>query len=118
MVNSKRITLNYELKDAGNTGVTGVELWCTQDTRTWKKGEIVAQTNHSYTVEVKDEGLTASRLLAAQPRRSRQGTAAARRPAAGVGVGGRHQAGRADHQPGIDPRGQGDVHDDPVDGQG
>ena len=63
MVNSKRITLNYELKDAGNTGVTGVELWCTQDTRTWKKGEIVAQTNHSYTVEVKDEGLYGFTLL-------------------------------------------------------
>ena len=63
MVNSKRITLNYELKDAGNTGVTGVELWCTQDTRTWKKGEIIAQTNHSYTVEVKDEGLYGFTLL-------------------------------------------------------
>ena len=63
MVNSKRITLNYELKDAGNSGVTGVELWSTQDTRTWKKGEIVAQTNHSYTVEVKDEGLYGFTLL-------------------------------------------------------
>ena len=64
MVNSKRVTLNYELKDVGSTGVAGVELWTTQDTRTWKKGEIVAQTNHSFTVEVKDEGLYGFTLLA------------------------------------------------------
>ena len=64
MVNSKRITLNYELKDIGSTGVAGVELWTTQDTRTWKKGEIVAETNHSFTVEVKDEGLYGFTLLA------------------------------------------------------
>jgi len=64
MVNSKRVTLNYELKDIGSTGVAGVELWTTQDTRTWKKGEIVAETNHSFTVEVKDEGLYGFTLLA------------------------------------------------------
>ena len=64
MVNSKRITLNYELKDVGASGVGGVEMWCTQDTRTWKKGEVVAQTNHSFTVEVKDEGLYGFTLLA------------------------------------------------------
>ena len=64
MVNSKRITLNYELKDVGASGIGGVEMWCTQDTRTWKKGEVVAQTNHSFTVEVKDEGLYGFTLLA------------------------------------------------------
>jgi len=64
MVNSKRVTLNYELKDVGASGVSGVELWCTQDAHTWKKGEIVAQTSHSFTVEVKDEGLYGFTLLA------------------------------------------------------
>ena len=64
MVNSKRITLNYELKDVGASGVSGVELWSMQDGHTWKKGEIVAQTNHAFTVEVKEEGLYGFTLLA------------------------------------------------------
>ena len=64
MVNSKRVTLNFELKDVGASGVSGVELWCTQDAHAWKKGEIVAQTNHSFTVEVKEEGLYGFTLLA------------------------------------------------------
>ncbi len=64
MVNSKRVTLNFELKDVGASGVSGVELWCTQDAHTWKKGEIEAQTNHSFTVEVKEEGLYGFTLLA------------------------------------------------------
>jgi hypothetical protein len=64
MVNSKRVTLNYELKDVGASGVSGVELWCTQDAHAWKKGEIVAQTSHSFTVEVKEEGLYGFTLLA------------------------------------------------------
>jgi hypothetical protein len=64
MVNNKRITLNYELKDVGVSGVSGVELWCTQDAHSWKRGEIVAQTNHSFSVEVKEEGLHGFTLLA------------------------------------------------------
>jgi hypothetical protein len=64
MVNTKRVTLNYELKDVGVSGVSGVELWCTQDAHTWKRGEIVAQTNHSFSVEVKEEGLHGFTLLA------------------------------------------------------
>ena len=67
MVNSKRVTLNFELKDVGASGVSGVELWVTQagqDANAWKKGEIVAQTNHSFTVEVKEEGLYGFTLLA------------------------------------------------------
>ncbi|HVS34628.1 MAG TPA: hypothetical protein VMS17_03535 [Gemmataceae bacterium] len=67
MVNSKRITLNYELKDVGSSGVSGVELWVTQasqEAHVWKRGEIVAQSSHSFTVEVKDEGLYGFTLLA------------------------------------------------------
>jgi hypothetical protein len=64
MVNCKRVTLNFELKDVGASGVSGVELWSTQDAHAWKKGEIVAQTNHSFTVEVKEEGLYGFTLLA------------------------------------------------------
>ncbi len=64
MVNTKRVTLNYELKDMDNSGISGVELWRTRDAHSWERGEIVAQTNHSFSVEVKDEGLHGFTLLA------------------------------------------------------
>ena len=35
LVNSKRISLNYELKDVGPSGVSVIELWWTQDGRGW-----------------------------------------------------------------------------------
>jgi hypothetical protein len=57
LVNCKRIAFNYEIKDAGPAGVVLVDLWGTQDMKTWKKYEPVAQSPHSYVVEVKDEGL-------------------------------------------------------------
>jgi hypothetical protein len=37
LVNSKRISLNYEVKDVGPSGVSGVELWYTQDGRSWNR---------------------------------------------------------------------------------
>ena len=37
LVNSKRISLNYELKDVGPSGVASVELWFTQDGRSWNR---------------------------------------------------------------------------------
>ena len=64
VVNSKRVTLNYELKDVGSSGVSGVELWCTQDGHSWKKGEVFSQTNKSFSTEVKDEGLYGFTILA------------------------------------------------------
>ncbi|MBX9678699.1 MAG: hypothetical protein K2X38_08030 [Gemmataceae bacterium] len=36
-VNSKRISLNYDLKDVGPSGVASIELWYTMDRRTWNK---------------------------------------------------------------------------------
>jgi len=35
LVNSKRISLNYELKEVGPSGVSAIELWYTQDGRGW-----------------------------------------------------------------------------------
>jgi hypothetical protein len=35
LVNSKRISLNYELKEVGPSGVSAIELWWTQDGRGW-----------------------------------------------------------------------------------
>jgi hypothetical protein len=35
LVNSKRIRLNYELKEVGPSGISTIELWYTQDGRGW-----------------------------------------------------------------------------------
>jgi hypothetical protein len=37
LVNRKRISLDYELKDVGPSGVASVELWFTQDGRSWNR---------------------------------------------------------------------------------
>jgi hypothetical protein len=37
LVNSKRISLNFELKEVGPSGVSLVELWFTQDGKSWNK---------------------------------------------------------------------------------
>lgn len=37
LVGSKRITLNYELKEVGPSGVAAVDLWYTTNGRTWNK---------------------------------------------------------------------------------
>jgi hypothetical protein len=37
LVNSRRIRLNYSLKEVGPSGVSSVELWFTQDGRSWLK---------------------------------------------------------------------------------
>src|SRR5262249_9597933 len=55
MVNSKRINLNYEIKDVGPSGISGVELWYTQDSRNWKRYDVQAQRQPPFTVEVSDE---------------------------------------------------------------
>jgi hypothetical protein len=64
MVNSKRINLNYEIKDVGPSGISGVELWFTQDSRTWKKYEGTTQRQPPYTAEVNEEGLYGFTLVA------------------------------------------------------
>src|SRR5262249_3684512 len=65
MINSKRITVNYEVKDVGPSGVSGVELWYTQDgSKTWKKRDVPPQPQPPYIIEVNDEGLYGFTLLA------------------------------------------------------
>jgi hypothetical protein len=65
MINSKRITINYELKNVGPSGVSAVELWYTQDgSKTWRKREVPPQTHPPYVIEVNDEGLYGFTLLA------------------------------------------------------
>jgi hypothetical protein len=64
LVNSKRISLNYELKDVGHSGITEVELWCTRDGRTWKKRDTLPQgAKPPCVVEVDDEDLVGFTLV-------------------------------------------------------
>ncbi len=63
MVNTKRITLNFEVKDVGPSGLSGVELWYTQDAKDWKKYDAPAQAQ-AYVVEVDEEGMYGFTLVA------------------------------------------------------
>jgi hypothetical protein len=63
VVNSKRVTLNYEVKDIGPSGVSAVELWYTHDCKEWKKHDVVPQAN-CYVAEVEEEGMYGFTLLA------------------------------------------------------
>jgi hypothetical protein len=64
MVNSKHITINYEVKGVGPSGLSGVELWCTRDGKTWKKRDVAPRARPPYVVEVEEEGLYGFTLLA------------------------------------------------------
>lgn len=64
MVNSKRITLNFELKDSASSGTPAIDLWVTRDMRTWKKHEVQRPATGSYLIQVNDEGLYGFTLIA------------------------------------------------------
>jgi hypothetical protein len=57
-VNSKRITLNYEIQEKGPSGVSAVELWFTRDGQKWEKFP-KEQTNPAapFVFEVPEEGI-------------------------------------------------------------
>lgn len=64
LINSKRITFHYEVKDPAAMGVAGLEMWGTTDMRSWKKYNIVARASSSLVVEVKEEGLYGFSMIA------------------------------------------------------
>jgi hypothetical protein len=64
MVNSKRISINYELKEVGKSGIALIELWFTRDGRSWQKYDEQANPQPPYKVEVSDEGLYGFTLVA------------------------------------------------------
>lgn len=64
LVNSKRISLNFEVKDVGVSGVSGIDLWYTQDGRTWRKYDGPPQSRPPFIAEMKGEGLYGFTLLA------------------------------------------------------
>lgn len=57
MVNSERVSLNYELKEVGPSGVSVVELWYTQDGRSWQKHSEDPAARPPYVVNVKEAGV-------------------------------------------------------------
>jgi hypothetical protein len=65
-VNSKRISLDYEVKDGGTAAPTEVELWCTRDGRTWKKMETLPHSKPPCIAEVEDEDLYGFTLVVHQ----------------------------------------------------
>jgi hypothetical protein len=64
VVNNKRITLNYKINDVGPSGVSGIDVWVTHDSKIWKKLDIGTQTHPPCVVEVSDEGLYGFTLVA------------------------------------------------------
>jgi hypothetical protein len=64
LVNSKTISLSYELKDVGKSGVSVVELWYTTDGRNWLKYPDRAQQQSPYVFQVDAEGLYGFTLVA------------------------------------------------------
>jgi hypothetical protein len=67
LVGSKHINLKYELKDVGPSSVSQVELWYTQDGRSWNKyplhfGDDTTKTNVEF--EVAGEGVYGISLVA------------------------------------------------------
>src|SRR5262249_59494669 len=69
MVNSKKISLGYEIKGQGPSGISTIELWYTQDGKSWQKypKHQVGDKNAGasvYEVTVHQEGLYGFTLLA------------------------------------------------------
>jgi hypothetical protein len=63
-VNSKRIVVDYEIKDIGPSGVSTVDLWYTREGRKWEKCPIGPQRASPYILEVREEGLYGITLVA------------------------------------------------------
>jgi hypothetical protein len=64
LVNKTRISLNYEVKEVGPSGLAGVDLWYTRDTKTWHKHDSGPEAPSPYVIEVQEEGLYGFTLLA------------------------------------------------------
>ena len=64
LLNTKRVTFRYEVKDPGTSAATVLELWGTKDMRNWKKYDTIARTPQSFMVDVKDEGLYGFTMIA------------------------------------------------------
>jgi hypothetical protein len=67
-LNSKTIVLNYEIKEKGPSGVSGIELWATEDGRSWSKLQLPKLADPTFqgplTFEVPREGVYGFTLIA------------------------------------------------------
>ncbi len=64
LINSKRFSLAYAVKDLGPSGLAGVELWYTQDGKTWQKHPSPMHHHSPYVIEVGEEDLYGFTLVA------------------------------------------------------
>jgi hypothetical protein len=62
-VNSKRISLSYEIKEKGPSGVSAVELWYTQDGKKWARIKEDRNPESPCMVDVNEEGVYGFTLL-------------------------------------------------------
>jgi hypothetical protein len=62
-VNSRQISLNYEIKDQGPSGVSTVELWSTRDGRNWVKYKEDTEHKPPLVFSVEEEGVYGFTLL-------------------------------------------------------
>jgi hypothetical protein len=63
-VNTKRILINYEVKDTAPSGLRRVELWCTHNGGPWQHYGVSPQQKTPYVVEVPGEGTYGFTLVA------------------------------------------------------
>jgi hypothetical protein len=56
-VNSKKISLKYEVKEEGPSGISVVELWATRDGREWAKFNEDPSHQSPYVFDVSEEGV-------------------------------------------------------------
>ena len=64
MVNTKNIQLDYDIAEVGSSKVKSVEVWYTQDGRTWQKTPEDAKPEPPYVVQVPTEGRYGFTLIA------------------------------------------------------
>jgi hypothetical protein len=57
LVKSRRINIDYEIKNVGPSGISQVELWSTRDGQSWTKCDIGPAAKGRYVYEAADEGL-------------------------------------------------------------
>jgi hypothetical protein len=62
-VNSKHMTINYEIKDQGPSGVSKLELWMTRDGRSWQKFKEEDQPKPPLAFDVEGEGIYGFTLI-------------------------------------------------------
>jgi hypothetical protein len=63
VVNTRQVSLDFEVRDVGPSGVAGVEVWHTRDGRVWNKGN-ATQRPTGCLIEVDGEGMHGFTLVA------------------------------------------------------